>query len=132
MLVDSCIKFRQVYQKWVSMLIAPHVRSSVPVVCQSLLQSVSIAAVHCSCALQNAHCVPTLPMMQQAWSCNSNCCDADPEVQEDEVEDQSSVFNDDVSSWGSGEEIWGYDTDYYDTEEEEEAMAGVNCNASFL
>ena len=53
-------------------------------------------------------------------------------MQEDETEDQSSVFSDDMSSWGSGVEIWGYETDYYDTEEEEEAMAGVNCTDSLL
>ena len=37
-----------------------------------------------------------------------------------------------MSSWGSGEEIWGYETEYYDTEEEEEATAGENCSDSCL
>ena len=35
-----------------------------------------------------------------------------------------SFSDDDLSSWGSLDEIWDTDSDYYDTEEEEEALSG--------
>ena len=45
---------------------------------------------------------------------------------EEEGSDSGSeaFSNGDLSSWGSDEEIWSMDSDYYDTEEEEEALAG--------
>ena len=46
------------------------------------------------------------------------------EADEEECDGFSNGFSCSVSSWGSGEETLGYETDYYDTEEEEEAIAG--------
>lgn len=43
-------------------------------------------------------------------------------TEEDEYE--SFCDDDDLSSWGSMAEVWDADSDYYDTEEEEEALAG--------
>ena len=43
-------------------------------------------------------------------------------TEEDEYE--SFCDDDDLSSWGSMAEFWDADSDYYDTEEEEEALAG--------
>ncbi|KAA6424665.1 MAG: hypothetical protein FRX49_05332 [Trebouxia sp. A1-2] len=38
-------------------------------------------------------------------------------------EGYGSFSDDDLSSWGSMDEVWEADSDYYDTEEEEEAVA---------
>ena len=37
-----------------------------------------------------------------------------------------SLSDNDLSSWGSMDEVWDADSDYYDTEEEEEALAGTD------
>ena len=37
-----------------------------------------------------------------------------------------SFSDNDLSSWGSMDEVWDADSDYYDTEEEEEALAGTD------
>ena len=45
--------------------------------------------------------------------------------EEEEEESGAELFiDDDLSSWGSDEEIWGSGSDYYGTDEEEEALAG--------
>lgn len=41
-------------------------------------------------------------------------------------EGYGSFSDDDLSSWGSMDEVWEADSDYYDTEEEEEAVAGTD------
>lgn len=46
------------------------------------------------------------------------------EAGEEECDEFSDGFSGSVSSWGSDEETMGYETDYYDTEEEEEAISG--------
>ena len=55
------------------------------------------------------------------------CCDtADDAIDlpSSDAESESDSFHDDLSDWGSEEELWGYESEYYDTEEEEEAVAG--------
>jgi len=43
-------------------------------------------------------------------------------------DDEYDSFSDnDLSSWGSMDEVWDADSDYYDTEEEEEALAGTDA-----
>ena len=56
-----------------------------------------------------------------------------PEEAESPDEDEEGFSDDDLSSWGSMDEIWDADSDYYDTEEEDEALAGTaasGCTSS--
>ena len=46
--------------------------------------------------------------------------------------EDASFSEDDLSSWGSMDEVWDADSDYYDTEEEEEALAGADATQNTM
>lgn len=72
------------------------------------------------------HCQQGFVAICKAEACCNNADDA-MDLPNLGPESESDSFHDDLSDWGSDEEIWGYETEYYDTEEEEEAIAG-NCS----
>lgn len=65
---------------------------------------------------------------------NTHCYCADTATDWSGAEEAGSdTFSDYCSSWGSGEEVWGYETDYYDSEEEAEAVSGwIEISADVL
>ncbi len=57
----------------------------------------------------------------------------DPVEEEYSSDGEDDSFSDnDLSSWGSMDEVWDADSDYYDTEEEEEALAGTDATHSTM
>ncbi|DBA73446.1 TPA: hypothetical protein ACH3X1_011479 [Trebouxia sp. C0004] len=46
-------------------------------------------------------------------------------------EDYDSFSDNDLSSWGSMDEVWDADSDYYDTEEEEESLAELYSHPDY-
>ena len=55
----------------------------------------------------------------------------DPAEEEYSSDEEYDSFSDnDLSSWGSMDEVWDADSDYYDAEEEEEALAGTDAHST--
>lgn len=48
-----------------------------------------------------------------------------PEEAESSDDEDEYLSDGDLSSWGSMDEMWDADSDYYDTEEEDEALEGT-------
>ncbi|DBB18793.1 TPA: hypothetical protein ACH3X3_000394 [Trebouxia sp. C0006] len=63
------------------------------------------------------------PAVQAAGNSPALTDPAEAEYSSDGEDD--SFSEDDLSSWGSMDEVWDADSDYYDTEEEEEALADL-------
>ncbi len=70
------------------------------------------------------------PAVQAAGNGPALTDPAEAEYSSDGEDD--SFSEDDLSSWGSMDEVWDADSDYYDTEEEEEALAGTDATQNTM
>ncbi len=66
------------------------------------------------------------PTVQGMTAGNGPALSSPDEEEYSSDEDYDSFSDNDLSSWGSMDEVWDADSDYYDTEEEKEALAGTD------
>lgn len=94
---------------------------------QDLMPDSPVARACVGTGLKHSVSPANAPAVQGMAAGNGPAVISPAEEEESSDEEYDSFSDNDLSSWGSMDEVWDADSDYYNTEEEEEALAGTDA-----